>query len=59
MEYGIGIAKQDNKKIEGTGISKEKSNSNVNISDRPYDKEWIILDPLPKDKSTYRWQPFN
>ncbi|HCT9109113.1 TPA: hypothetical protein OUB95_002663 [Proteus mirabilis] len=59
VEYGIGIAKADDKKDQGFEPVNKKSHLKVDVSDRPYDKEWIILDPLPKDKSTYRWQPFN
>ncbi|WP_181407393.1 hypothetical protein [Proteus mirabilis] len=58
MEYGIGIANKEENEDIGL-IDRSTTNTKVEKTDKPLDKEWIILEPLSKDKSTYRWQPFN
>ena len=58
VEYGIGIANKEENEDIGL-IDRSTTNTKVEKTDKPLDKEWIILEPLSKDKSTYRWQPFN
>lgn len=59
VEYGVGIVKEETKKSEDVGtFGSEKTNIKVEETTKPLDKEWIIHEPLSKEKSQYRWLLF-
>lgn len=56
VEYGVGIAKEETQKNKGFP-GKKTVTFEVKESTKPLDEEWIIHEPLPKDKSPHRWSP--
>ncbi|BBU95067.1 MULTISPECIES: hypothetical protein [Providencia] len=60
VEYGVGIGKKETEENNDAGkFGHSKKNIKVEESTKPLDKEWIIHEPLSKEKSEYRWSIFS
>ncbi|MCB6145187.1 hypothetical protein LHK12_08590 [Providencia rettgeri] len=57
VEYGMGIGAQEEEESNGA-VGAKKTNIKIEETTKPLDKEWIIHEPLSKEKSQYRWLLF-
>lgn len=55
VEYGVSVAQEE--KNEDGGFGSTKVSVEVKETTKPLDKEWIIHEALPEDKSKCRWSP--